>query len=82
MSNELYIKNLKGKTIMVTFDDASKETVYKIKEKISQTENIAPALQRLLYMGQQLSDPIYLSQYSLKHGKCLNLVYDTDYSNS
>jgi len=66
------VKPLQGKecSVQVTEDD----TVFTVKELVSERLNIPPNQQRLLYKGKALADEHRLSDYSIGHDAKLNLV--------
>ncbi|KAJ5079290.1 a-macroglobulin complement [Anaeramoeba ignava] len=70
---EIFIKTLTGKvfTIEVNPDD----TITKVKEKIQDQEGILANQQRLIFSGKPLNDDKTLSDYQIKKGSSLHLVW-------
>jgi len=58
----------------MTFEVKPTETVDKLKELIKERQNIAPAMQRLLFSGKQLEDGKTLQDYNIESGATGNMT--------
>jgi hypothetical protein len=71
-ANNLYIKTLTGKTIIIDYN--KDYTILNIKEKINEMEGIPIDAQRLIFAGVQLMDSNHVSIYNIQKNAILNLV--------
>ena len=71
----VFIKTLTGQTIMIRVAPA--DTVAQVKAKIESQENIPISRQRLVFMGEQLSDFRRLLDYRIEHESAVHLVLRT-----
>jgi ubiquitin-large subunit ribosomal protein L40e len=60
--DQLFVKTLTGKTIMINFKVT--DTVYQLKMKLQDKEGIPPEFQRFIYGGKQLEDVRRLYDYN------------------
>lgn len=71
-ANNLYIKTLTNKTIIIEYN--SNDSILNVKEKIAQKEGIPIDGQRLIFAGVQLIDSNYMSTYNIQNNAILHLV--------
>jgi ubiquitin C len=69
---QIFVKNLTGKVI--TLEVTSTHTIMDVKKLIETKEGIAPAEQRLIHGGKQLSDEDQLAAREIGPDSTLHLV--------
>lgn len=72
-SMQIFVKNLREKTIVVNVQP--KESVRSVKIKIQEIEGIPPCQQRLIFGGRQLDDTQTLDQCGVKKESTLHLIF-------
>ncbi len=68
-----FVKTLTGQTIVLTV--TPRETVADVKVKIERQEGIPASRQRLIFVGEQLSDERRLLDYDIQHESAVHLVF-------
>ncbi|KAM0935603.1 putative Ubiquitin-like domain-containing protein [Dioscorea sansibarensis] len=68
----IYVKTLTGKSIKLEVEKS--DTVWNIKSKISEKEDISIEEQRLVFSGKQLEDDRTLADYEVQAGSTIYLV--------
>ena len=69
---QIFVKNLKGKNIIITVELG--EDVLDLKKKIETREGIPPEVQRLIVGGKQLQDGNTLRKYKIKKDSHVHMV--------
>jgi len=72
--SQIVIKDLNGKTI--TMEMKPTDTIFQVKMKIQEEENINLINQQLIHDGKELSDNCTLFDYNIVNGCCLQLVWE------
>jgi large subunit ribosomal protein L40e len=71
-ANNLYIKTLTDKTIIIEYN--KDDTILNLKEKIFSKEAVAVDCQRLIFAGVQLMDSNDVNKYNIQKNAILHLV--------
>ena len=72
LSEQVFVKTLKGKTITLGVDPF--ESIRTVKLKVWCKEDISIQEQRLIFAGKQLEEDSYLSDYNIQVESTLHLV--------
>ena len=68
---QILVKTLNEK--ITTLEVKTCSTVFDVKIKIQEKENIPPDQQRLMFAGKQMHDDLSLNDYHIREGDCLRL---------
>lgn len=69
---QVFIKTLTGRTVTIIVDED--DTIFNLKMKLKEKEDIPPDEQRLIFGGHQLEDKQTLKHYDIQRDSTIHLV--------